>query len=206
MEAVSSITAHIAQVQSRIAQVRTASVSFDAVLGGVLTQQSARASTTTSATGLATTTTLGASVDAVGSGADQVDAKGVPLELKAYGNGTIPTGTLSTVGNTNHRLWTPAARSFEALQTAAAADGVTIGITDSYRTYDSQVSLAKSKGLYSKGGLAAAPGTSMHGWGVALDLDLNSSAQTWMRANAGRFGFVENVSREPWHWQYVPTT
>ena len=37
---------------------------------------------------------------------------------------------------------------------------------------------------------------------MAVDLDLNARAQSWMRANAGRFGFVEDMPREPWHWAY----
>ena len=68
-----------------------------------------------------------------------------------------------------------------------------IGITDSYRSYDEQVDVARRKGLYSQGGLAAKPGTSEHGWGMATDLDLNSKAQAWMRANGEKYGFVENV-------------
>ena len=84
----------------------------------------------------------------------------------------------------------------------AAAQGVHIGVTDSYRSYDAQVSLAQRKGLYRNGGLAATPGTSNHGWGRALDLDLDAKAQAWLRANAGRYGFVEDVPREPWHWTY----
>jgi LAS superfamily LD-carboxypeptidase LdcB len=85
---------------------------------------------------------------------------------------------------------------------AAARDGVKIGITDSYRSYDAQVDVAERKGLYSRGGLAAEPGTSPHGWGIAVDLDLNTQAQSWMRAHAGQFGFVEDTPREPWHWVY----
>jgi hypothetical protein len=42
--------------------------------------------------------------------------------------------------------------------------GVDIGVTDSYRSYDAQVDVARRKGLYSQGGLAATPGTSDHGW------------------------------------------
>jgi D-alanyl-D-alanine carboxypeptidase len=60
------------------------------------------------------------------------------------------------------------------------------------------------KGLYSQGGLAAKPGTSEHGWGMATDLDLNNKAQAWMRANGEKYGFVENTPREPWHWAYKP--
>ena len=55
---------------------------------------------------------------------------------------------------------------------AARRDGVSIGVTDSYRSYGEQVDLARRKGLYSQGGLAAKPGTSDHGWGLSLDLDL----------------------------------
>ena len=140
-----------------------------------------------------------------GSGLDLLDASGVPRGLLRYGNGKVPTDALGGIAGTNHRLWTPAARSLEALRAAAARDGVTIGITDSYRTYESQVSLAERKGLYSQGGLAAKPGTSDHGWGIATDLRLDGKAQTWMRANAGAYGFVEDTPREPWHWGYHPT-
>ncbi|QGG97136.1 hypothetical protein GH723_14760 [Actinomarinicola tropica] len=63
---------------------------------------------------------------------------------------------------------------------------------------------ATEKGLYSQGGLAATPGTSNHGWGLSVDLDLNPASEAWMKANAPRFGFVEDVPREPWHWTYRP--
>lgn len=205
MEAVAAIGQRIAEIQGRIAQVSAPSASFESVLGEAVvaellaTPSAAYGATYAGATGSAT----GASP--VGSGKDRVDAKGIPVELKSYGNGTVPASALSTVAGTSHSLWEPAARSLEALRSAAAAEGVTIGITDSYRTYDTQVDLVRRKGLYSQGGLAAAPGTSMHGWGVAVDLQLDSTAQAWMRQNGGRFGYVENVPREPWHWQYVPT-
>jgi zinc D-Ala-D-Ala carboxypeptidase len=132
----------------------------------------------------------------------EVDADGVPVALAAYGNGKIPSSALAEVGSTGHRLWAPAAESLEQLIRDAAKDGVTIGITDSYRSYESQVDLAGRKGLYSQGGLAAVPGTSDHGWGMAVDLDLDSTAQAWMRANGSRYGFVEDTPREPWHWAY----
>jgi zinc D-Ala-D-Ala carboxypeptidase len=127
---------------------------------------------------------------------------GVPSDLAAHGNGRIPRTALQEVGTTGHRLWAPAGQTLESLMAAAAREGVQIGITDSYRSYDAQVDVAQRKGLYSQGGLAAEPGTSPHGWGLAVDLDLDSQAQAWMRANAGRFGFVEDTPREPWHWVY----
>jgi hypothetical protein len=127
-----------------------------------------------------------------------------PAELLRYGNGRVPAEALSPIGIGSHRLWAPAARAFQAMRADAAAAGVEIGITDSYRDYDTQVSLARRKGLYSQGGLAATPGTSNHGWGMAVDLDLDSKAQAWMRENGWRYGFVEDTPREPWHWGFRP--
>jgi zinc D-Ala-D-Ala carboxypeptidase len=133
-------------------------------------------------------------------------AGGVPASLAAYGNGRVPASALAPVGTTGVRMWPPAAQALTGLIAAAQADGVTVGVTDGYRSYAEQVSLAKTKGLYASGGLAAAPGTSEHGWGMAADLRLDPSALTWMRANGARFGFVETTPRESWHWAYRPTS
>ena len=81
---------------------------------------------------------------------------------------------------------------------------VTIGINETYRPYEEQVQLAETKGLYSKGGLAAKPGTSEHGWGIAADLQLNGAAQAWMQRNAPSYGFKADVAGESWHWAYHP--
>ena len=125
-------------------------------------------------------------------------------ELKVkHANGRIPADAVAPIGDGQHRLAGPAAAAFLDLRAAARRDGVTIGVTDSYRSFDAQVDVARRKGLYSEGGLAAQPGTSQHGWGLAVDLDLDARAQAWMRANAGGFGFVEDTPREPWHWAYT---
>jgi hypothetical protein len=133
----------------------------------------------------------------------RLDAAGVPAELAGYGNGRIPDGALVAIDATGtERLWAPAAQAFDAMRTAAAADGVELGVTDSYRSYEDQVTMAREQGLYSQGGLAAAPGTSEHGWGRALDLDLDGTAQAWLQQHAGRFGFTAPVAGEPWHWEF----
>jgi LAS superfamily LD-carboxypeptidase LdcB len=106
----------------------------------------------------------------------------------------------------DHRLWAPAADAMQRMIADARSQGVTIGITDSYRDLASQERLAATKGPYSQGGLAATPGTSNHGWGVATDLDLDDRALQWMRENGWRYGFVEDVPREPWHWTYRPAS
>jgi hypothetical protein len=35
-----------------------------------------------------------------------------------------------------------------------------------------------------------------------VDVDVDRAGLAWLRANAGRFGFVEANNREPWHWEY----
>lgn len=127
-----------------------------------------------------------------------------PAALVGFGNGTIPPEALTTLSVEGHSLYAPAGNAFEAMFAAATRDGVTIGVTDSYRPLAVQERLATEKGLYSDGGLAATPGYSNHGWGMSLDLDLDEQAQAWMRENGPDYGFVEDVPREPWHWTYRP--
>ncbi len=189
--------ARIADIQSRIIAMQTQSATA-----------ATPASTTSSAASGATFANHLSDAVATQSSAKtyKLNSKGIPTDLAAYGNGRIPASALSKVGDTNHRLWAPAAESLTRMIADAKRDGVTIGITDSYRPYAEQVDLVRRKGLYSQGGLAAKPGTSEHGWGMAADLDLNSKALTWMRANAEKYGFDENVPRESWHWAYKPKT
>jgi hypothetical protein len=208
LDAITSITSRISQIESHLAAVRAGAMVRAGTGTGTATGTAAGSFASTYAQALTSVSpsrsALGSSSTAVGTGASRLNADGVPVELAAYGNGKIPSTALHPVGNTGHRLWAPAADSLGTLIADARRAGVHIGITDSYRPYAEQVDLARRKGLYSQGGLAARPGTSDHGWGLAVDLDLDSKAQAWMRANAGRYGFVEDTPREPWHWAYTP--
>jgi D-alanyl-D-alanine carboxypeptidase len=199
----------IDKVNSRITDIQSRILALQGKVGAPpVTSAPSSSSSSSSASGDSFASYLQdavSSASSVSPGTDYtLNSKGIPTELAAYGNGKIPRTALSPVGNTGHRLWAPAASSLTSLMADAKKDGVTIGITDSYRPYDEQVDLAKRKGLYSQGGLAAKPGTSEHGWGMAADLDLDSKGQAWMRQNAARYGFVNNVSRESWHWAYKP--
>ena len=128
-----------------------------------------------------------------------------------YPNGLIPPSALCPIGVGSHALRCDAAAAWRAMSEAyAAAFGEPVCITDSYRTYASQVRLYGEKPA-----LAAVPGTSNHGWGLAVDLcggiDTFGTAQyAWMVANAGRFGWLHptwadpgNGREEPWHWEYA---
>ena len=40
--------------------------------------------------------------------------------------------------------------------------------------------------------------------GLAVDADVSDPATMgWLRANGYKYGFVEAVPREPWHWEYA---
>ncbi len=128
-----------------------------------------------------------------------------------YPNGLIPPSALCPLGAPGHSLRCDAAAAYRAMSAAyAAAFGGPLCITDSYRTYAGQVRLYGEKPA-----LAAVPGTSNHGWGLAVDLcggieTFGTARYAWLAANAGRFGFLHptwadpgNGREEPWHWEYA---
>ena len=201
------MTARINEIRALVqpaaaAQVRAAPASFDRALAEAAkaTDGTVRDLPRADAMGYVSQTGLGRPPGLVG----VVHPADADLRL-TYDNGRIPVAALTPIGVGDHRLAAPAAKAFIHLREAAARDGIQVGVTDSYRSYDDQVDLARRKGLYSEGGLAARPGTSDHGWGRSLDLDLDPRAQAWMRSHAEQFGFSENVAREPWHWTYQPS-
>lgn len=127
-------------------------------------------------------------------------------------NGQIPTDDLCALPD-GFLLRGDAAAEWSRL--AAAYErrfGTEPCMTDGYRDLASQQRLAAVKP-----GLAARPGTSNHGWGVAVDLcggieRFGTTPHLWMSENAAAFGWVnpgwarEHGSRpEPWHWEYVGT-
>lgn len=114
-----------------------------------------------------------------------------------------------------------------AMFNAAAAAGVPLSLTSSYRSYSNQVA-TYNNWVRVNGSTAAAdtvsarPGYSEHQTGFVFDLSAGScslecfrgSAQyNWMMANAHNFGFIERYpvglesitgySPEAWHWRYV---
>ena len=129
-----------------------------------------------------------------------------------FSNGQIPQDVMcAPFWDTVERFRCDAATALTAMNQAfRAVFGTNLAITDSYRTYDEQVQLKISKPT-----LAATPGTSNHGWGLAVDLSssinvFGSPQHNWMRANANRFGWYHPAWAqfygslpEPWHWEYA---
>lgn len=113
-------------------------------------------------------------------------------------------------------LYPAAATAFRAMNEAFKAKfGHDIQLKDSYRSFDNQVAIKQQYEQQGIGQYAATPGTSIHGWGLAIDMsggveDLNSAAHQWMNDNAAKYGWGnpawahDGVSPdEPWHWEFV---
>ncbi|HEY0452391.1 D-alanyl-D-alanine carboxypeptidase family protein, partial [Actinophytocola sp.] len=128
-----------------------------------------------------------------------------------YPNGFIPLTALCPIGVGQHVLRCDAAAAFGALTSAYAGTfGRGICVTDSYRTFAEQVRLYGTKPS-----LAAVPGTSNHGWALAVDMcggaqSFGSAEYAWLAANAPAFGWSNppwarpgQGREEPWHWEFT---
>jgi D-alanyl-D-alanine carboxypeptidase. len=95
-----------------------------------------------------------------------------------------------------------AAAAMSALLEAAHHTGITeLHTKYTYRTIAKQ--WEKWADFQSGGNLAAYPGTSNHGWAVAVDFTgLTDRALGWLRNNSQRFGYVNDVPTENWHYTY----
>lgn len=160
--------------------------------------------------------------------------------MATYPNGEIPAEALTRT-STGHLLRADAAAAFESLADAFAREfGKPLKVTDAYRPKwgtNGQVEIFEDRYPYlTKQGVndqrgpwkgkrwwrrkntaaAAVPGTSNHGWGLALDLgsnvnNLGTREQLWLVANGPRFGWVwptwarKIPTLEPWHYEFIGT-
>ena len=89
-----------------------------------------------------------------------------------------------------------AAKAFSAAQSAFGKD---IPINSAYRSYAHQQSIQQS-GKYA---VVAAPGTSRHGMGLALDLEPGTPSYNWMMKNGSKFGwFYAGIPDDKFHFEY----
>lgn len=134
-------------------------------------------------------------------------SSGGSLAWGGYQNGRIPSDALASIGG-GHKLESTAAEAWQDMVAAAKAEGVDLTLTDSYRSFDAQVSARKRKGHKVA---TATPGTSIHGWGKAIDV-AGDDARRWIQENGESFGWVwpdwaqreGTKSFEPWHFEYRP--
>ena len=125
--------------------------------------------------------------------------------MPTYINGELDEAADLQNGLNGGRFVKGAAEAWDRMVRDAAGAGVTLapGRGGSYRDVGEQERLS-DKYKAGKGNLAAEPGTSDHGWGLAIDIDEDQSgAVEWLRAYGARHGWSETVSGEPWHWAYT---
>ena len=129
-----------------------------------------------------------------------------------FPNGMIPTAVLCPLwGTSGQMLRADAAAAFNAMSKKYAETfEAPICVTDSYRSYPEQVAVRIAKPT-----LAAVPGTSNHGWGVALDLcdgvqHFGSLQHAWLQVNAMAYGWfhpawaqIGGSKPEAWHWEFA---
>jgi hypothetical protein len=133
---------------------------------------------------------------------------------EGYQNGQLPASALCTLWDPRRQLRSDAAVAIAKLNLAYQQHfGHPMCFNDAYRSLSDQYRIKAERGSF-----AARPGTSEHGWGLAVDLcdgvDEGSSSLSyqWMRANAPVYGWQNpDWARpggagpyEPWHWEYFP--
>lgn len=125
-------------------------------------------------------------------------------------NGRIPQDQLARIKG-NGWLLKEAAAAYNAMAEAAARDGVDLAIWESamrrtYRPYSSQVMARNYWCGQGKCGNAAVPGTSNHGWGLAVDL-MTPQQRAWIDRHGEHFGWSKRWADAPgewWHVKYQP--
>jgi len=159
-------------------------------------------------------------------------------------NGNLPDDNLTylgAIGMPHLKLRSDAAESFIRLVNDARKVGINPGFTgtlQAYRTYAGSYSLLDPTRWIKTGKIglpenkdtartrtkadasAAYPGTSNHGWGVAVDIQNNTSTakdypnstkdrvQCWMKWFGGEYDWVwaGSMFKENWHFEYKPGT
>jgi hypothetical protein len=149
-----------------------------------------------------------------------------PTPLAGEENGYVSPDRLITVVP-GCRVSREAGPSLALLFRTAAARGVGLGARDCYRPVSGQVSAQRNATANGNSACAAVPttypdgrpkGTSMHGWGKAVDFSTNGggmrfddSGYRFLKSDAGRLGWNHpgwaepggSSCPEPWHWEWV---
>jgi len=187
-------------------------------------QEAARAATTAGGVARGATGSSGGASSAAGADRCATTYSGpafytsAPTDGGDGSNGRLPASALTAVSWTRDSRGTPfylrsdAAAALERLNVAfRAALGRDLALDLTYRDYDTQVAMRAALGS-----VAAQPGTSSHGTGLALDVPelpcdygWDSAARAWLVANGPSYGWVsptwarQNGSNpEYWHYEF----
>ena len=120
-----------------------------------------------------------------------------PLGLPAFGSGGGYNGPLA------YRMGKPmrpeVAAAFDSMATAARREsGLFLSVSSGFRS-DAEQAVLFAANPNPK--WVAPPGTSLHRYATELDLG-PPAAYAWLKANAGRFGFIHRYAWEPWHYGF----
>ena len=161
----------------------------------------------------ATEATAAADSEAARAVAEQAATRAAQrVSVDQYANGRIPASALCELTfAAGAELRCDAAAAIEQLNAAYREKfGTDLAISDSYRSYASQVMCSRTKGS-----VCAQPGTSNHGLGKAVDLGagaqwFGTAQHRWLLANAEAYGWTlptwaraGGSKPEAWHWEYV---
>ncbi|HET7674920.1 MAG TPA: M15 family metallopeptidase [Gammaproteobacteria bacterium] len=156
--------------------------------------------------------------------ADYAAHRGCPPQPEAAEAELVSIG--GDIYGRDQRLIVPAAQAWQAMVSAAAADGVGLQPVSAFRGIEYQAGIVRRKlaagqpiGQILK--VSAAPGYSEHHTGRAVDIATagadplvetfaDTPAFAWLTENAGKFGFKMSYPRdnpygmiyEPWHWAF----
>lgn len=134
----------------------------------------------------------------------------LPSSTYSSRNGYLDPSELCLLWNGTVSIRSDAALALAQLnEQFKAAFGRDLCVGSGYRSYSDQVATKSARGY-----LAAVPGLSMHGWGLAVDLcgsDDSGAAFRWLSENGAAYGFenpywAKTRKYEPWHWEYMPGT
>jgi Transglycosylase SLT domain/D-alanyl-D-alanine carboxypeptidase len=90
------------------------------------------------------------------------------------------------------------AEAFDRMAAAARRAELALSVTSGFRSDAEQARLFAAN---PNPKWVAPPGTSLHRYGTELDLG-PPAAYGWLKANAGRFGFIHRYAWEPWHYGF----
>ncbi|WP_337049998.1 M15 family metallopeptidase [Serratia fonticola] len=123
-----------------------------------------------------------------------------------YENGRIPLSALTAIQGSYLRP--DAASSMLGMQAGFKRDtGDSLTFNEGYRDYATQ-EYYWDQYQHHGGPPAARPGTSNHGWALAVDFNITNLAFDWLRVHAAGYGWdwsTGHASGERWHWEYILT-